>query len=655
MVAIGLSTKGIEFDWKEGGNPIKEPPKGLEPAGDSGWYHSPEVVDPRDCRFYPDSPWCGGNPIDPSFGVQVEINVDNCGFTFTESGSALIKTPQFTQTYRYPGACRREYEKPPDVVPPPPMPGDFSRPPDTPIPQGFGADEYVAVAITEHAYGYERRWRVNEGAYAVSTYELSWLSGNVQCPSNYLFNGSPYSNYGALQPASSSVDFTYQYSNNPDSLWTAAYGTTPTSGGSSSITYAIDSRQGNAIDYSTTPPTQNNFKKAVHNPNSQGAELYEGRFGDIFKTSSIPTYYYESTNEGTDSLGRRYQNEIIDIKVYSIAYCIRKKDNFRNPPSLPPEPRNCDCMQCCVSSPQTQSQQNNDELLRQILAECKKANQRIGSDLFPATFPARLTGDNPGNVTLNNLAEMFKQQVIYSDELLGQYPVKIKIEDTDPTQSGNQSQTLEFQNTSEILAESFGAMMNVSIDTQILVQLATKALIELGVTRRQLHTTQSMLDALCQHVGFTSEEKTEDVPFTFTVPQSNDINNFKLEDFCKESTQKIDVIRYKGKTTIAETEAIVRHMHGIVKAAFWRGVAKDAVDVAGAIKNIVKKQSDTMDKIAVGTTDDLEDWAEDFERGFSGYSGGTTTRDPSKPYGLPLDQRPRVQIIRKPTSEPPTT
>lgn len=376
MVKISLGTKGVDVDWKDGGNPIKPPPKGLEPVGDSGWYHSPETVDPRDCQWYPDSPWCGGNPIDPSLQVGVEINIDNCGFTFTESGSALIKTPQFTQTYRLPGDCRREYEKPPDIVPPPPLPGNFDQPPDTPIPQGFGADEYVAVAIVEHGYGYERRWRVAEGAYAIYSYDLSWTASNVQCPSNYLFNGSPYYNYGASQAASSSVELAYQYSNNPDSLWTAAYGDVPTNGNNPSVIYAIDSRQGYAIDNSTNPPTQRQFKQAIHNPNNQGAEFYEGRFGDIFRTPTIPSYYYVSNREGTDDLGRRYQNQIIDIKVYSVAYCIRKKDNSKNPPLPLLDSRNCDCMQCCFAPPS--SSQNNDDLLNKIYALLQQVDRNLG-------------------------------------------------------------------------------------------------------------------------------------------------------------------------------------------------------------------------------------------------------------------------------------
>lgn len=770
MVKVSLGTKGIEFDWKGGGNPIKEPPKGLEPVGDSGWYHSPEVVDPRDCQWYPDSPWCGGNPIDPSLEVGVELNVDSCGFTFTESGSALIKTPQFTQTYRYPGACRREYEKPPPAVEPPNIPGIDYQPPPFQLPGNFGSGEQVVVAVAWQVFTAEYTWVASAQAYAIATETWSTSGSNLQNPSKYLYAGRN-GEFGEPKPANCSVDWNSEHVFTTNQLYTQAYGTSSQTGISNGFA-AIDSRQ---QFVSKSGGGYWDFKRGGWNSafeyDSYTVNIYEGAYGEIQEYLKDVNGVDETITEETDIYGTRHQNRRIAITQVVVLYCIRKNGNdyTRNPPQLVEDKREC-CMQCCVSSPQQQNQQNNDALLRQILAEVQKANKSIdkankaiGSDLFPvilpthivgqavgfaqvnslaamlqkqtdyidesanqiiddvkktndglgidvlpiqvpgsikpnnsiqltmhnaveflnqlylyiaelnqenldldkikevlgvdefpAQFPARLTGSGT-TVNIANIPQLLKQQVLYSDELLGEYPIKIKIEDTDPTQEGNQSQTLEFGNTSEVLAEAFGAMMNVSLDTQVLVQLATKALIELGVTRKQLHTTQSMVDAICQHIGFASQEDTEDVPFTFTVPNYDNRNELTLEQFCKESTQKVEILKYKGKNTYMEDAAILRHMHGIIKGVFFRGIARDAVDVAGAIKNLVKKQSDTMDKIAVGSTDDLDNWAEDFEMGFSAYTGGTTARDPSKPYGLPLDQRPRIQIIRKPSAEPPTT
>lgn len=310
-------------------------------------------------------------------------------------------------------------------------------------------------------------------------------------------------------------------------------------------------------------------------------------------------------------------------------------------------------MQCCFSPPSSSPQQQDNELLKQILAECKKMNKALGSDEFPASFPQRLTGSNPGSVNIPNVAQLLKQKVIYLDELLGQYPVKIKIEDADPIKEGNQSEELEFGNTSELLAELFGAVMNIAIDSNVTVQLVTKALMEAGLIRKQVHTSQSHLEALVRHQGFELKEKTEDVPFTFSVPQTTKLNEFKLEDFCKESTQKVEVIEYKGKTTYVEDAAIIRHMHGIIKGVFFRGIAKDAASVAGEISRLLKKQGEAIDKISDNSEDGLENFIEDFERGFSSYTGGTGTVDPEKPFGLPYEQRPRVKIIKKPTTDNP--
>lgn len=104
------------------------PPPGLEPIGD-GWYRSPPVVDPRDCNNYPDSPWCGGNPLtrDPA-ALDIEIGFNECHVHATMSGAlGFIKLPQHTISYVRP-ECVDEYEKrrnPPPDNPPPGTPGVY--------------------------------------------------------------------------------------------------------------------------------------------------------------------------------------------------------------------------------------------------------------------------------------------------------------------------------------------------------------------------------------------------------------------------------------------------------------------------------------------------------------------------------------------------
>jgi len=58
----------------------KSPPAGLTPIG-GGIYVTPKgPADPRDCDRYPDSPYCGGNPISPApIALEPDIGFDECG------------------------------------------------------------------------------------------------------------------------------------------------------------------------------------------------------------------------------------------------------------------------------------------------------------------------------------------------------------------------------------------------------------------------------------------------------------------------------------------------------------------------------------------------------------------------------------------------
>lgn len=97
----------------------KPAPEGLIPIGDDGLYVTPdEVSDPLDCRKYPTSPFCGGNPLSPSpIGLGWELIKDKCniGIRF-DPVLGFIKLPPGHIVYRHP-ECRNP--KPPQPPAPP--------------------------------------------------------------------------------------------------------------------------------------------------------------------------------------------------------------------------------------------------------------------------------------------------------------------------------------------------------------------------------------------------------------------------------------------------------------------------------------------------------------------------------------------------------
>lgn len=384
MVVVSLGTKGISASWTDGGNPIKPPPKGLEPIGDSGWYKSPDDLLPGDrlyCEYNPGSPVCGGNPFtNQGVGIDAEINVDPCGFSTRLSGAiAFVKVPEIQLTYRKAGACRREYEKPPEAIPPPPAPAGYDKPANTPIPSGFGQNERVAAGFTSHAYGYSQTWNKQTQKYDLNTYDSSCSCSGINVSGTYLFDGYQHL-YQPPQAALAKCEFTF-YSTSYDGKLDATY----TQVSDTPAIYAIDSRQEKVVR-TLNPLTYRDCYRAEHNPNQDLADLYEGKFGDIFIGRTGEPYYYYQEYEITDtSTGVVHTNVICDIIVYDIAFCIRKpSDTKRNPPSFPLAPdRDC-CMQCCFSAPSSQ-QNNNDSCCKEVLEIVKRIDKNLG------TYPGKVT------------------------------------------------------------------------------------------------------------------------------------------------------------------------------------------------------------------------------------------------------------------------
>lgn len=636
---------------------IGPPPVGLEPQGD-GWYRTPESVDPRDCNNWASSPFCGGNPINPKLAeIDVEVGISECHIHISANATIFGLTGPTHTIAKVRDECIQDYENrnnPPPPTPPPPAPGVYN----FKYPRGLDPEAQVYAFIgVSFTGGWQvlNNTRCIEVGYTASFLEtefgfMNWVS--VDCP------GLPDSK-GRIPPVSGRFN--------------------TMSGGSGPMI-----RSTNVGDC---------FTHVEGSIGTNGINIYEGyNLGSLFYTWGINGtsgrlgwYYYEN-NEYDKTIVNASVNVTAEIKVYQISnyvvgyICKGKwkhiKAAFSNgsaaanysveysadfvigtscqsakldpnfpPPPPPPKKECCPMGQCC---PQPK---NDDSLIRQLIAEVLKLKKAVGVDDLPAPFPQSLTqGD--AVISITSLARLMRHQVIYLDELMGQWKdLEIQIKDADPTVEGDQPKTIKLPNLAEAMAELFALCFDSNINSQVMLQVTTKALIELGVTRKQLHTTQSYVKALMEHQGFKTKEVAEDVPFTFSVPDSAKINEATLEDFLKESQQKVDIAVFDGKDTYAEDSAIMRNMSSIIKAVFWRKCGKDGATVASAIINNIKKQRDAAEKIEEKAEEELEKFIEDVEVGFTNYVGGDQS---AQPYGKPYEQRPRIRKLSKPGDTPTT-
>jgi hypothetical protein len=92
---------------------FEPPPEGLTPVG-GGFYASPDVVSPTDCQWYPDSPFCGGNPISRTpIGLGAGLSISPKGITLSfQPTIGFVKLPHRAISWIPQGEYRGE--APPD-------------------------------------------------------------------------------------------------------------------------------------------------------------------------------------------------------------------------------------------------------------------------------------------------------------------------------------------------------------------------------------------------------------------------------------------------------------------------------------------------------------------------------------------------------------
>lgn len=607
-------------DWEIPGIPYEHPPDNLVPLG-GGFFMTPDDEhnkDPTNCEgnLADISPWCGGNPLTKqAIGINPEIKFDECNvWVEFQPVLAFVKLAPLQIAYRFPGNCRNEEPKdePPNDPPPP---GTSS---------GYGMWK-IPNDDTE-CYCFVSQDFTDEGA--TWSYSVTEITCPGQSPYEVTFKGvgvHPESGPGDVGPIS--------YPNTGNGFW---------------YKYKLGE---SGTEYSHTYLNTSSPNEVVTNPDITPVHTvywfytnwtFGGLIGCIKGQGRACRLLFQSLANLTDvPPWESYVLKVDDVLGTDCRKPKRDTDKLPPPPLGPDKP--C-CMACC-----NPNNNNDNAILKEILAQVKKANKAIGSDEFPATFPKGLTKANRDTgQNIPDVANLLKQMVLYLDEVTGQYSIEIQVDDINPTQEGNQSQTFELKNQAETLAEMFGMMINNSMNSELMIQLCVKSLIETGVMRQQLHNTQSQVRTVTEYLGYKAEEKSEDVPFTFTVPQSDNINNFKMDDFLKSSQQKVEILKIDSKEVGKHRVymLMLEKTAGIIKALFWRNLGKDAAAVAGKVKDLLKKQDATIKQVDKHDVE-LEAALEDFEKGYTDYT--PYVGDSSKPYGDEYTARPKTRIIKKGT------
>lgn len=626
--------------------------------GFDDWYMTPDdPVDPRDCNRYPNSPWCGGTgfgntPVDIGF----DWVADDCNFGVQVCPTlAFVSLPCFQLVYRNP-AC----------IPDPPLQQPDPTDPDFPnlILPDIDPEKICFVflnwsqSINYYYYTEDIRYKTFFEVQATESVNFSWTG--FSCPGIGFQNFYVDANGNdVFYPDSNLVsgDAIYQNSNSGFSRNNRFPNSQPADG-SITVNHHVDAfpahhhasgvrrnweqavAQGYVnIESFARRTSENNLMPSAFVVPFIGDIIFYGKWRLIAETLRTyqQGYNLHESNQGDDF------NFILDvttsISIAKIFFEGCQKLSFPPPPPLPPDNDKDCCMTCC-----------DDTLLKLLYKKVDKLAQIIGVDDYPVIVPQSFVSEMDGflgaliptpSKEIKNLTELFVWYVERFDEIMGQWEVPIEIKDSDPTTPGDQPKGFRLPNVAEAIAEMFLLCFQSYTNSEIVLNMALRNLIETGADKQQNFITYKLLQSLTDWAGFKQKEIKLEMPLTFTPGKT------KYDEILKESTAKVNCVEFDDKFGLEADLMRFREAAGILQALYKRKLNPNG-DIKGQILKYLLDTYANVNKV-VGEDEDLDTFINQVETGFTDIP---TVGDPTQPYGRPYTQRPKIRDLTKADPQP---
>ncbi|WP_055076514.1 hypothetical protein [Pseudanabaena sp. 'Roaring Creek'] len=575
----------------------------LEPINDD-WSFSNfnENVDPRDCSRYPASPYCGGSPfrLGAPFGYDFELRTNGCE-------TCLYIYPVIAWTKLTPQIiCYRRPDCLPDINPKPISVGD------SPFPQ---FPEEVPSR---------------------------WVSPACATLRNVIIRRMNAFNTGA---AINDRRTTENFLNQADleNAWIEDLGTFPAIGGG---------------------PGQ-------------------------FVTTEIPftqikssTRLWKITGETTSIVGYSWITGVI------FPAC----KNAQSPPPQPPPPSNdvsdkekerkddmC-CNECKDAAEKTDKMLKQADKLLQEIKSIKKTlgsgklelaldaavgigdssltallnnlSARLGTSRYPIEVPASLlTGVGDEVLKVQSLTDFQYWLVNQIDALVGEFPIKIKVQDIDPLTPGDQSQNIEIPNIAEAIAEMYGLTIKNSINQEVELNMLVRLAAEVIATKNGVAVTQDYARANASFLGYRGNPTARELTYNFDFA-SVDLSgeNFDILQDIASSAQTAFNLFVKGQGGQNVEPIVLESLLNTVKGNVqgWKNDDKETlVDylkrlmfAAGIMKAAFFRNKKQVEETAQGVKDMFGNNKED-DKAWDEFL--QAIRDPNSQYNKDYDEKPEIK------------
>lgn len=184
---------------------------------------------------------------------------------------------------------------------------------------------------------------------------------------------------------------------------------------------------------------------------------------------------------------------------------------------------------------------------------------------------------------IDDLAEFNLANIQNLDSLMGKFPLEFNYQD----EQGN-TKRISVPNLAEAITEVLGIVLNTNKDTDNLLNIGTKSLIELGYNKQIINTIQDISQAIIDYLGFKYDTVTENVILPFNPDGKS------LSEFLQETTKSTVTVENIDDETLEGNIKKLLFSASIVRAS--QGFTKNIVS-GDAIKSQRAKEKTEQEKI----------------------------------------------------------